>query len=62
MDKQTRLELLKTRFKKMDAERGIVSDVIIPVSKQEIKEEVVMMDGFGEFERDKTKHLTSDEK
>ena len=62
MDKEARLELMKARFKKLDAERGIVSDAIIPISKRDIQDEVNHLNGFGEFTQNKEKHLTSDEK
>lgn len=60
MDKNKRLEYMKHRFPVLEE----VADVVMPTGKQDIKEELDLMDSVREYVRDEnTSHeLTSDAK
>lgn len=54
-----RIEYMRIRFKQLEE---IPCDVVLPITSNEVKEEVSKLDTFGEYQREKQREkLLSDE-
>lgn len=58
MTKQERLEYMRQRFPKLEAERV---DAVLSVTKTDIQDEMSLNDAFREHQRENKEVLTSDE-
>lgn len=61
MDKQERLDYIRKKMQQADE----VTDAVLPVTREDIKDEMSLLDGFREHQRDlhsDTEALNSDER
>ena len=59
MTKEERIAAIKKQFRELDA---LKADAILPVSREDVMEEMDLLDPFREYQRERRDTLTSDER